>query len=86
MTKTATDEDTWLNEGLSHVAEELLYYHESGMQPRQGLTDALIRANAAKYALWKADAASNFSRLLEYIENPGAAHSRILTAWKSRTT
>ena len=66
-------EDTWLNEGLSHVAEELLYYHESGMQPRQGLTDALIRANAAKYALWKADAASNFSRLLEYIQNPGAA-------------
>jgi hypothetical protein len=66
-------EDTWLNEGLSHVAEELLYYHESGMQPRQGLTDALIRANAAKYALWKADASSNFARLLEYIENPGAA-------------
>ena len=66
-------EDTWLNEGLSHIAEELLYYHESGMQPRQGLTDALIRANAAKYALWKADASSNFSRLLEYIDNPGAA-------------
>ncbi|MFL5620147.1 MAG: hypothetical protein ACJ79A_17345 [Gemmatimonadaceae bacterium] len=66
-------EDTWLNEGLSHVAEELLYYHESGMQPRQGLTDALIRTNPAKYAIWKADAASNFSRLLEYIEDPGAA-------------
>ena len=66
-------EDTWLNEGLSHIAEELLFYHESGMQPRQGLTDALIRANAAKYALWKADASSNFSRLLEYIDNPGAA-------------
>jgi len=66
-------EDTWLNEGLSHVAEELLYYHESGMQPRQGLTDALIRANAAKYALWKADASSNFSRLLEYLDDPGKA-------------
>jgi hypothetical protein len=66
-------EDTWLNEGLSHIAEELLYYHESGMQPRQGLTDALIRANASKYALWKADASANFSRLLEYIDNPGAA-------------
>jgi hypothetical protein len=66
-------ESTWLNEGLSHVAEELLYYHESGMQPRQGLTDALIRTNATKYAMWKADASSNFGRLLEYIENPGAA-------------
>ena len=66
-------EDTWLNEGLSHVAEELLYYHESGMQPRQGLTDALIRANASKYAMWKADASSNFSRLLEYIGDPAGA-------------
>jgi hypothetical protein len=66
-------EATWLNEGLSHVAEELLYYHESGMQPRQGLTDALIRANPAKYALWKADASSNFARLLEYLAEPGSA-------------
>jgi hypothetical protein len=66
-------EESWLNEGLSHIAEELLYYRESGMQSRQRLTDALIRSNAAKYAIWKADAASNFSRLLDYIENPGAA-------------
>ena len=66
-------EETWLNEGLSHIAEELLYYHESGMQPRTGLTDATIRPNATKYAIWKADASSNFSRLLEYIEDPGAS-------------
>ena len=66
-------EDTWLNEGLSHVAEELLYYRESGMQPRQGLTDALIRQTAAKYQIWKADQSSNFSRLLEYIQNPGVS-------------
>jgi hypothetical protein len=66
-------EDSWLNEGLSHIAEELLYYRESGMQPRQHLTDALIRPTAAKYAHWKADASSNFSRLLDYIEDPGGA-------------
>jgi hypothetical protein len=66
-------EDTWLNEGLSHVAEELLYYHESGMLPRQGLGDAGIRPTPAKYAIWKSDASSNFSRLLDYIEDPGAS-------------
>ena len=66
-------EETWLNEGLSHIAEELLYYRESGMQPRQRLTDALIRANATKYSLWRANVSSNFSRLFEYIENPEAA-------------
>jgi hypothetical protein len=66
-------EETWLNEGLSHIAEELLYYHESGMLPRSGLTDATIRPNANKYAIWKADASSNFSRLYEYIEDPGSS-------------
>ena len=66
-------EESWLNEGLSHIAEELLYYRESGMQPRQRLTDAVIRTDAAKYALWRANASSNFSRLLEYIEEPEAA-------------
>ena len=66
-------EETWLNEGLSHIAEELLYYHESGMTARSGLTDATIRPNATKYAIWKADAASNFSRLLDYIGDPGAS-------------
>ena len=68
-----TFEDTWLDEGLAHVAEELLYYRESGMQPRQHLTDALIRPSATKYAVWKADALSNFGRWLEYIEAPGLA-------------
>ena len=66
-------EDTWLNEALSHIAEELLYYHESGMQPRQGLGDAGIHVTASKYAIWKADASSNFSRLLDYIEDPGGS-------------
>jgi len=66
-------EDTWLNEGLSHVAEELLYYHESGMQPRQGLNDAAIHLTPAKYQIWRADASSNFSRLLEYIQAPGVS-------------
>jgi hypothetical protein len=67
-------EDTWLNEGLSHICEELLYYRESGMQPRQHLTDAAIRVNSrATYPFWKADAASNFQRFIEYLRDPGAA-------------
>jgi hypothetical protein len=71
---TAEDfEDTWLNEGISHIAEELLYYHEAAIQPRQNLGDAGIRPNAAKYAIWKADAASNFSRLLDYLADPGGS-------------
>jgi hypothetical protein len=30
-------EDTWLNEGLSHVAEELLFYRVSGLSPRANI-------------------------------------------------
>jgi hypothetical protein len=66
-------EESWLNEGLSHIAEELLYFREATMQPRQNLTDAGIRADPSKYALWKANAGSNFSRFLEYIQDPGSA-------------
>jgi len=66
-------QETWLNEGLSHVAEELLYYRETGIQSRQNLTDQGIRSNAAMYQLWKADAGSNFSRLLEYVSDPAVA-------------
>jgi len=71
---TANDfEDVWLNEGLSHIAEELLYYRESGLTPRMNLTDSLIRIiNRPTYPLWKSDAAANFQRFLTYIRNPGA--------------
>jgi hypothetical protein len=30
-------EQLWLNEGLSHIAEELLYYHRTGRTPRSNL-------------------------------------------------
>jgi len=36
-------EDLWLNEGLSHVAEELVYYRSSRNAARSNLTPATIR-------------------------------------------
>jgi hypothetical protein len=66
-------EEAWLNEGLSHVAEELLYYRETGMQPRQNLGHDDIHAISDKYQLWKADAGNNFSRFLQYVADPGSA-------------
>jgi Bacterial Ig-like domain (group 1) len=66
-------EESWLNEGLSHLAEELLYYQETGIQPRQNLNDNAIHSDPAKYQIWKADAGSNLSRFLSYVEDPGSA-------------
>jgi hypothetical protein len=64
-------EDVWLNEGLSHVAEELLYYRESGRAPRQNLGDAAVRAAPSSIQIFANDASANFFRLLEYFRAPG---------------
>ena len=64
-------EEVWLNEGLSHIAEELLYYRESGFTPRQNLTDSTIRIlNRPTYGFWRSDASANFSRFLSYLRAP----------------
>ncbi len=42
---THYSEETWLNEGLSHVAEELLFYHTSGLAARQNVGAAQVNAN-----------------------------------------
>lgn len=67
-------EVTWLNEGLSHEAEELLYYREAGRQPRQDLTDANIRLESStNYQIWKDQEAQNFQRYASYLSNPGGS-------------
>ncbi|HEY9226359.1 MAG TPA: hypothetical protein VIP11_06935 [Gemmatimonadaceae bacterium] len=40
-------EDPWLNEGLSHVAEELLYYKVSGLSPRQNIGQQVFATQAS---------------------------------------
>jgi len=37
-------EQVWLNEGLSHIAEELLYFHVAKLAPRQNISTATIQA------------------------------------------
>jgi hypothetical protein len=40
-------EDTWLNEGLSHIAEELLYYKVAALAPRQNIGASVFTTQAA---------------------------------------
>ena len=63
-------EIVWLNEGLSHIAEELLYYRESGKQPRMNQDDRAIRSSPEQFAIWRQDAASNFGRFASYLRDP----------------
>jgi hypothetical protein len=65
----ATDfEETWLNEGLSEIAEELMFYRTSGLQPRQNLGTNLLQSQA------QADAfnlyfSNDFSLYYFYLQN-----------------
>lgn len=65
VTDATALETTWLDEGLAHMAEELLFYAASGLQPRsnldfedltsQALFDAINRfmvQNLARYGLY----------------------------------
>jgi hypothetical protein len=71
-------EETWLNEGLSHVAEELLFFRESGYTPRSGLATQSIIDTWAHWSAWVADDASNFVRFYLYMLDP-ANHSPLDT-------
>jgi hypothetical protein len=42
---THYNEETWLNEGLSHIAEEVLFHHASGLGPRQNVGANQIQAS-----------------------------------------
>ena len=69
----ATDfEVTWLDEGLSHVAEELLFYAETGLAPRANIDATTLRSSSAYVDAFNEDAISNFSRLESYLGAPSS--------------
>jgi hypothetical protein len=62
-------ETVWLDEGLSHVAEELAYYAKSGYAPRQNLgrEQALTGTQFNTYAEYQDN---NLGRLSTYLQLP----------------
>jgi len=69
----ATDfEVTWLDEGLSHVAEELVFYAETGLAPRANIDATTLRSSSAYVDAFNEDAISNFSRLESYLGAPSS--------------
>jgi hypothetical protein len=67
----ATDfEEVWLNEGLSHIAEELLFYRVSGLQPRHDIDAATIRSSPAYINAFNNYQSDNFGRYGEFLSTP----------------
>lgn len=65
-----TNESVWLDEGLAHTAEELLYYRLAGLNSRQNLGLAQVAPNDAGAQLFTDYAAQNFARWTGYLRAP----------------
>jgi hypothetical protein len=69
-TGAAPTEEIWLDEGLSHTAEELLYFRLAGFESRQNLTLQQVAPSPARAELFTGYAAQNFARLASYLREP----------------
>lgn len=61
-------EEVWLNEGLSHVMEELLFYRVTGLAPRANLGSEILQTHRRAFEEYQID---NFERLINYLGSPG---------------
>ncbi|WP_284351221.1 Ig-like domain-containing protein [Roseisolibacter agri] len=63
-------EATWLDEGLAHVAEELVFLARTGLQPRQNLDATMLRSTPPIATAFTEQAIDNFDRLGLFLEGP----------------
>lgn len=63
-------EEVWLNEGLSHIAEELLFYRVSGFGPGQNLGSSDFSGNQPAVDAYNRHQIANTFRLEEFLVRP----------------
>ena len=67
-------EAPWLNEGLSHIAEELLYYEVSGLGPGRNLNaDSVLAVPGEAEVLFRRFMGANTTNLARYLSRPDTA-------------
>ncbi|MBL0938830.1 MAG: Ig-like domain-containing protein [Gemmatimonadaceae bacterium] len=69
-TGAALNEQTWLDEGLSHIAEELLYLRVSGFTTRQNLNLTDVGGSTLRSDQFRNYASQNFSRFFNFLIAP----------------
>ncbi len=77
-------EDVWLNEGLSHMAEELVFYRASKLGSRQNIGAAQIPAGSDARAAIETFQAGNLGRYVQFLRaldssSPLAANDLLAT-------
>lgn len=63
-------EKVFMEEGLSHIAEELLFYEASGVPPKSNVSAATIQSASSITAAANAYATSNLGRFSRYLKDP----------------
>jgi hypothetical protein len=69
VNQAQTDEEPWLNEGLSDVAEELVFYHAAGLSPRQNIGSEHFGTQPFD-GLFTMYMAPNVARLAIFLQQP----------------
>jgi hypothetical protein len=64
----SVSEESWLNEGLSHIAEELLFYRASGLSPRMNIAAGSLVPGGTTRELYDQYMSGNFGRLAQYLQ------------------
>lgn len=63
-------EEVWLNEGLSHIAEELLFYRTAGLGPRANIDATTITASQRRVDAFNLHQTGNFGRYQVFLQRP----------------
>lgn len=67
---THWNEETWLNEGMSHIAEEVVFYRASGLSPRQNLGPPEVNASPRALNAFRGYMDQNLRRYENYLRDP----------------
>jgi hypothetical protein len=70
VNKADAFEEKWLDEGLAHMAEELLFYREAGLAPRLNLDVNSLRASNRILSAYNLEMAGNTTRYRTYLSAP----------------
>jgi hypothetical protein len=66
-------EEVWLNEGLSHIAEELLFFEVSGLPRRANITAAVLQQTPEGVTTFNRFMGSNMTNLTRFLERADTA-------------
>ncbi|HEX8906298.1 MAG TPA: hypothetical protein VF771_15725, partial [Longimicrobiaceae bacterium] len=70
VSHAADFEETWLDEGLAHISEELIFYNRSGLAPGANISAATLAGSSTVQSAFFTYQESNFGRLRQWLLSP----------------